>query len=268
MSNVTRAADWIRERLEHLPELGLVLGSGLGDLADVMKEPVILETSSIPDYPSSSVQGHSGRLVFGLLEGVQVVFVQGRLHMYEGHDMEAVAFPVRLLAALGVTSIVVTNAAGGINPAYPPGTLMWITDHINWTFENPMEALLPDVPAPVPSGNPYDEAWTDTAQSVADNLGIATVTGTYLWTRGPNYETPAEIRAFRHLGADAVGMSTVPEVLVAHRLGLSVLGLSTITNPAAGLNTEPLNHEEVLETGRRVKSDLTRLVLGIVAARN
>jgi purine-nucleoside phosphorylase len=268
MSDVSRAAAWVRERMGPAPELGLVLGSGLGDLADIMQDSIVLETASIPDYPASSVQGHSGRLVFGVLEGTRVVFVQGRLHMYEGHDMRAVTFPVRLLAALGVTSMVVTNAAGGVNPAYPPGTLMWITDHINWTFENPMEALLPKAPPSLRSGNPYDPDWTDAAQAVANELGIATVTGTYIWTRGPNYETPAEIRAFRKLGADAVGMSTVPEVLVAHSLGLSVLGLSTITNPAAGLNTAPLNHEEVLETGRRVKEDLTRLVLGIISARN
>ncbi len=268
MSDVSRAAAWVRDRMGPEPELGLVLGSGLGDLADIMQDPVVLETASIPDYPSSSVQGHSGRLVFGTLEGTQVVFVQGRLHMYEGHDMRAVTFPVRLLAALGVTSMVVTNAAGGVNPAYPPGTLMWITDHINWTFENPLEALLPEVPSFVRSGHPYDAVWTDSARAVASDLGIPTVTGTYIWTRGPNYETPAEIRAFRQLGADAVGMSTVPEVLVAHRLGLSVIGLSTITNPAAGLNSAPLNHEEVLETGRRVKADLSRLVLGIVAARS
>lgn len=266
MSETTRAADWVRQRMGAVPRLGLVLGSGLGELADVMSDPIILETTSIPDYPTSSVQGHSGRLVFGTLEGVPVVFVQGRLHMYEGHDMASVTFPVRLLADLGVPAVLITNAAGGVNPTFPPGTLMWITDHINWTFENPLEALLPQLPGLARSGQPYDAAWTDTARSVAHELGIPTVTGTYIWTRGPNYETPAEIRAFRSLGADAVGMSTVPEVLVAHQLGLSVLGLSTITNPAAGLNTEPLNHDEVLETGRRVKSDLTRLVLGIVAS--
>lgn len=264
MMSVDRAAEWVRARLDTVPSLGLVLGSGLGELADLIKNPLVLETASIPDYPTTSVQGHSGRLVFGRLHDTYVVFVQGRLHLYEGHDMNRVTFPVRLLSALGTESVIITNAAGGINTSFPPGTLMWITDHINWTFENPLEALPSDGIRPEQSSHPYDMAWAGRARRIADAMDIPTVSGTYIWTRGPNYETPAEIRAFRHLGADAVGMSTVPEVLAAHRLGMSVLGLSTITNPAAGLNAQPLNHEEVLETGRRVRNELQRLVLGIV----
>lgn len=263
---MTTAVDWVRERLPEQPSMGLILGSGLGELADLVDDPVRINTADIPGYPVGTVQGHSGRLVSGTLHGKTVLFVQGRLHLYEGHSMHNVTFPVRLLAGLGVSDIVVTNAAGGINPDFPPGTLMWIRDHINWAFENPLEAVQ-GMDGARPSASPYDESWLESAKRTAKRLGVATHAGTYLWTRGPNYETPAEIRAYRTMGADAVGMSTVPEVLVAHRLGMSVLGLSTITNPAAGMNAAPLNHEEVLETGRRVRNDLERLILGLIADR-
>jgi len=263
---MTAAVDWVRERLPEQPSMGLILGSGLGELADLAEDATRINTADIPGYPAGTVQGHSGRLVAGTLHGKAVLFVQGRLHLYEGHSMHNVTFPVRLLAGLGVSDVVVTNAAGGINPDFPPGTLMWIRDHINWAFENPLESV-EGAERSRPSASPYDDVWMAAARRTAHRLGVQTQSGTYLWTRGPNYETPAEIRAYRNMGADAVGMSTVPEVLVAHRLGMSVLGLSTITNPAAGMNAAPLNHEEVLETGRRVRKDLERLILGLIADR-
>lgn len=252
-----RALQYIRARIQTRPTLALVLGSGLGSLANAASGTIALATTDIPGYPTSTVVGHAGKLVFGTLAGMDVVFLQGRLHRYEGHDLDKTTFPIRLLAELGVLRLLLTNAAGGVNIDFRPGTLMWITDHINWAFE------VPRLPGAV-SRPVYDRVWTRDAMEVARTMNIATVNGTYAWTRGPQYETPAEVRALGAMGADAVGMSTVPEALVANSLGMRVLGLSTITNAAAGLGTEPLNHDEVLETGRRVQKDLQRLVLGVV----
>jgi purine-nucleoside phosphorylase len=258
------AVDHVRKRLNASPRLGLILGSGLSELADVVDQPVILQTADIPGYAGSTVQGHKGRLVFGRLAGVDVVFVQGRLHVYEGHSVADVTFPVRLLAALGVERLIITNAAGGIRPDFVPGTLMWITDHIPFAFRD-----VPAVPGAAArperrSGSPWDEEWTSRARDVAHRLGVATRSGTYLWTLGPSYETKAEIRMFAGFGADAVGMSTVPEAIVARDLGLTILGISTITNHAAGLGHETLDHSEVLEVGQRVRADLQRLVVALV----
>ena len=259
-----QALEHVRQRVSARPQLGLILGSGLSDLADVVDDPVVLETAEIPGYAGSTVQGHKGRLVFGRLEGVEVVFVQGRLHVYEGHSVTDATFPVRLLASLGVQQLIITNAAGGIRPDFVPGMLMWITDHIPFAFR--------DVPAPPgapfrparSAPSPWDEAWTRRAKSTADRLGVATREGTYLWTLGASYETKAEIRMFASFGADAVGMSTVPEAIVARDLGVSVLGISTITNHAAGLGHETLDHSEVLEVGRQVRADLQRLIVALV----
>jgi len=252
------ALDYVRARIQTRPKLALVLGSGLGSLVEAASGTTVLPTTDIPGYPASTVVGHAGKLVFGRLSGGDVVFLQGRLHRYEGHGLEKTTFPIRLMAAMGVRRLLLTNAAGGVNPDFKPGTLMWITSHINWSFETP---TLPETArTPV-----YDRAWTREAIGVAEHLGIHTRQGTYAWTRGPQYETPAEVRALAALGADAVGMSTVPEALVANSLGMRVLGLSTITNAAAGLGEEPLNHEEVLETGQRVQQELQRLVMGVVA---
>lgn len=270
---VREAVAEIRRRTEFEPHLGLILGSGLGELAELIEAPDVIPTSELPGFAASTVQGHEGRLVFGELEGTPVVFLQGRTHLYEGHPLEQIVHPIRVFAALGIDRLLVTNAAGGIRPDFPPGTLMWITDHIDFSFESGSPSLAGasdstgDSARPGSSGgrSPYDPDWQRRAESIAADLGIDTVRGTYIWTRGPSYETPAEIRAFRYLGADAVGMSTVPEVREARHLGVKVLGLSTITNPAAGVGDEPLSHDEVLETGRMVRSNLERLILRIVA---
>lgn len=263
------AVEAVRAQVGRVPETALILGSGLGDLADAIEERQVVPAAAVPGYPASTVAGHHGRLVFGRLEGRSVVCLQGRVHLYEGHSVRAVTFPVRLLQALGARRLLVTNAAGGINTAFRPGTLMFITDHINFAFASPLAGPVPPgaagprgYPGPTPA---YDPAWLDRAEAVALGRGIATRRGVYLWTGGPSYETKAEIRAFRLLGADAVGMSTVPEVIQARQLGMQVLGLSTITNPAAGLGPEPLAHEDVLQVGLRMRHALEALVRGILA---
>lgn len=266
-ADVVQAVRAVHERDVPTPELALVLGSGLGDLAEAAEGAVVVSAADVPGYPESTVPGHHGRLVFGRLGGRNVVFVQGRVHLYEGHPVRAVTFPIRLVHALGAKRLLLTNAAGGINQHFDPGTLMFIEDHINFAFASPLAGpnvdggpRFPDMSAP------YDLDWLEAARQVALNQGIATQRGVYLWTRGPSYETPAEIRVFQHLGADAVGMSTVPETLQACYLGMHVLGLSTITNLAAGLGTEPLDHDDVLAVGKQVRDDLARLVRALVAA--
>lgn len=259
------AVAFVRQKIEFTPRIGLILGSGLSHLAEVLQSPVIIPSADIPEYPGSTVEGHKGQLVFGTLEGIPVVFAQGRLHAYEGHSVHAATFPVRLLAALGVERMVVTNAAGGIHPECTPGTLMWIKDQISFAFR--------PVPGPASSafqradgpGSPYDADWTARGMAIAASLDIPTREGTYLWTLGPSYETKVEIRMFKWLGADAVGMSTVPEVIVARHHGIKVIGISTITNFAAGLGQESLDHQEVLEVGRQVRDDLQKLITALVA---
>ena len=283
-SRLNEAVAAVRQHVDLEPELALILGSGLGALADAADDAEVVEASGIPGYPTSTVEGHHGRLVFGHLEGTPVVFVQGRVHAYEGYPMRRLSFPVRLVRALGARKLLVTNSAGGIHRDFDPGTLMFITSHINFAFASPLvgsghaprRAAHASIPGSGPSSSPssnevtqrhrpfYDAAWTDRAEAVARSLGIATERGTYIWAQGPSYETKAEIRAFAKMGADAVGMSTVPEVIQAQRLNMDVLGLSTITNPAAGMGAETLDHDEVLEVGRQVRDDLTRLVRGIV----
>lgn len=249
------------------PELALVLGSGLGALADEVEDPVVVSTSELPGYPQSTVQGHAGRLVFGRMEGKNVLFIQGRVHFYEGHPARTLGAPVRLAHALGARHLILTNAAGGLNPEWKPGTLMLISDHINLALNSPLagpvgpgEIRFPDM------SEPYDRKWQETAEKVSLNRNITLRKGVYLWTAGPSYETPAEITFFRRIGADAVGMSTVPEAIQAVALGMKVLGISTITNLAAGLQGSALNHEEVLEVGREVRDQLVALVRALVAA--
>ena len=256
----------VRAHTDLVPEVALVLGSGLGALADEVEDAVVIPTGDVPHYPRSTVEGHAGRLVLGTMAGRPVLVIQGRVHLYEGHPARSLGFPVRLAHALGARGIVLTNAAGGINPAFGPGTLMLISDHLNLSFASPLagpvgegETRFPDM------SNPYDEAWREAARRVALDLKIPYREGVYVWTSGPSYETPAEIRFFARAGADAVGMSTVPEAIQAAALGMRVLGISTITNPAAGLDSTPLDHADVLEVGRRVRDRLAGWVRAIVA---
>jgi len=259
----------VRDRVDVSPEVALILGSGLGRLAEAARETTVVPVSDIPGYPESTVEGHHGQLVFGVLEDTRVVFVQGRVHLYEGYPVQQIAMPVRLVHALGAERLLVTNSAGGINRTFEPGSLMFITGHLNMTFSSPSVGA-GTVPARQQVGDDaarepfYDPAWTRRAEQVALDLGLDARRGTYAWTLGPSYETKAEVRALAQLGADAVGMSTVPEVIQAHQLGMTVLGLSTITNPAAGLAAGALDHDEVLEVSERVRGDLMDLVRGMV----
>jgi purine-nucleoside phosphorylase len=258
---VETAVAFLRERFTRAPAVLLVLGSGLGGLADEVSDAVRVPYEAIPGFPRSTVPGHAGALVAGILNGVEVVAQQGRFHLYEGWDAAQVVLPIRVLAALGVEAVVLTNAAGGLRPGMEPGELMLIADHINLMGANPLvgpvvagEERFPDM------SEPYDREMRRVVEAVALEQGMPLEEGVYAAVLGPSYETPAEIRMLRAMGADAVGMSTVPEVLAARALGLRVLGISCITNLAAGLGAHPLSHEEVMEAGAAVRDRLAALV--------
>jgi purine-nucleoside phosphorylase len=266
------AADHIRSLHSVAPTLGIILGSGLGNFASQVENPTIIPYADIPGWPLSTVAGHSGKLVLGTIGGVSVAVMQGRVHAYEGYAMSEVVFPTRVLALLGCTGLIVTNAAGGINKSYGQGGLVCISDHINLTGTN--AALGPNEPrfACNPKAGQrffdmstaYSPAFRKLALAEATKQNIPLPEGVYLAVLGPSYETPAEIRAFRTLGADLVGMSTVHEVIVARHMGLEVLGLSLVTNMAAGVLDEVINHEEVMEIGRRVEAQFTSLVKALI----
>jgi purine-nucleoside phosphorylase len=253
----------VRAHTAQTPAIALILGSGLGGLAEAARDTETVPASAIPGYPDSTVEGHAGRLVFGTLEGTDVVFVQGRVHLYEGYSRAQLGAPVRLVHALGADRMVVTNSAGGINRTFRPGTLMLITDHLDLAFAGGER----ERQEPAPDGPAYDPDWTARAERVAREQGGDVRRGVYAWMRGPSYETPAEIRALERMGADAVGMSTVPEVQQARRLGMRVVGVSTITNRAAGIADGELDHDDVLAVGERVRDDLTAVVRGLVRER-
>ncbi|MGO3732194.1 MAG: purine-nucleoside phosphorylase [Vagococcus sp.] len=242
-------------------DFGLILGSGLGELADEITDRVVIPYEEIPNFPVSTVVGHAGQLVYGTLAGKKVLAMQGRFHYYEGHTMETVTFPVRVMKALGADSLVVTNAAGGCNTSFSPGDLMLITDQINFTGDNPLMGINEDDLGPrfPDMSEAYDKEYGDVAKKVANDLKITLQKGVYMGFSGPTYETPAEVRMARLLGADAVGMSTVPEVIVANHMSMRVLGITCVTNLAAGMQAN-LNHEEVVETTERVKADFKELV--------
>jgi purine-nucleoside phosphorylase len=250
--------------------LGLILGSGLGAFADSFQNRIVIPFSDLPHFPSPTVLGHSGNLVAGYAEGVPVVAVQGRVHLYEGYSIEEVAIPARVLGYLGIRRLVVTNAAGGINPVFHPGDLMLITDHINMMGTNPligpnMDEVGPRFPD---MSEAYDAGMRDIALEAAKREKITLRQGVYLGLPGPSYETPAEIRMCRILGADAVGMSTIPEVIIANHMGMPVLGLSCITNMAAGMLPRQLTHKEVMDTADRTSGkfqSLLRTILSILA---
>jgi purine-nucleoside phosphorylase len=265
-SSVQRAAAWLRDRKIETPSTAIVLGSGLGDFAEVLKDPVVVPYADIPGWPASTVIGHAGRFVVGTHAGRRVAALSGRAHFYEGHDLRTVTFSTRVLGALGIRTLILTNAAGGINLAFKPGTLMAIDDHINLLGSNPLVGpnedrfgtRFPDMT------EVYSRRLRGIADEAARSQGLALAHGVYAAVHGPSYETPAEIRYLRLIGADAVGMSTVPEAIVARHMGLDVLGISCITNPAAGVLPAPLVHEEVMEVAKRVKAEFSRLLEGIL----
>jgi len=264
---IARAAEAIRARLgTPTPVAALVLGSGLGSLTDRFSDSLRIPYGEIPGFPLPTVEGHRGELVAGTLAGRPVLAQSGRFHCYEGHDADLAALPVRVFASLGIATLLVTNAAGGVRRTFGPGTLMLISDHLNLTGRNPLlgpvlegESRFPDMSAP------YDPVLRNRARQVALGQGIALPEGVYAGLLGPSYETPSEVRMLERLGADAVGMSTVLEVIAARARGMRCLGISTITNPAAGIGTAPLAHADVMEIAARVGRQLGTVVEGIVA---
>jgi purine-nucleoside phosphorylase len=266
LGRLDEAAAFVRARTALLPTVGVVLGSGLGAFADALAEAVSVPFASIPHFPASTVAGHGGALVLGRSGSVPVAVMKGRVHHYEGYALADVVFPVRVLGRLGVKTLVVTNAAGAVNALYRPGELMVIEDHVN-LLGNPLvgpneDALGPRFPD---MSEAYDRALRDAAQRASGEAGVVCHRGVYVAMSGPSYETPAEIRMVRALGADAVGMSTVPEVIAARHMGLRVVGLSCLTNMAAGILEKKLDHREVLETGERVKAALLDVLDRLVA---
>lgn len=270
MSDATRygaaaaaaAADAIRRRVGDIqPGAAIILGSGLGGLAARVASPVVIPFADVPGFPTATVVGHAGKLIVGTLGGRPVVTLAGRFHMYEGHDAALAGFPVRVLHALGVRTLFVSNAAGGIRRTFRPGDLMLIRDHLNLMFRSPLigavepgDVRFPDMSAP------YDAALTQRLRDVALELGVPLTEGVYAGLLGPTYETPAEVRMLGVLGADAVGMSTVPEVIVARAIGMRVAGISCITNLASGISPHPLSHAEVIETTNVVAERFEKLV--------
>jgi len=251
----------IRQYTNLTPKFGLILGSGLGDFADTLDERVAVSTKDIPHFPHSTVSGHKGFLVFGKVENVPVVAVQGRTHFYEGHGIDKVSYVVRVMAEMGVQILMVTNAAGGTNPLYKPGDLMIINDQINWLFANPLFGRVVDGEQRWPDMNhAYDPELISVIEEVGLDMNIPLRKGTLMVSSGPTYETAAEVRMIQKLGGDAASMSTVPEVIVARARGIRVAGISCITNPGTGLSSEPLSHEEVTEIAGQVKSKFQRLV--------
>ncbi len=270
MKDIDQAVDAIRARIDIEPEVGMILGTGLGDLADSVEDAVIIPNTQIPQWPTSTVEGHKGRLVIGTLEGVKVLVLQGRTHFYEGYSMGRITLPVRVMQRLGCDKLVVTNAAGAIHPDFQPGDLMLINDHLNvigWAGANPLKGpnleafgvRFPDM------SQPYDKALLTLAREACAEANMPYQEGVYVALAGPSFETPAELRALHTLGADAVGMSTVPEVIAARHGGMRVLGVSGISNKANLDGSTITTHEEVLEAGKVLVPKLTTLIRGFLA---
>ncbi len=261
-AKIMGAAEYIRAKTDVRPEIGLVLGSGLGDYADTLEDAIRIPYAEIPNFPVPSIPGHSGALVLGRKCGRDVVVMQGRIHYYEGLPQQEITLPIRVLAALGVKTVVLTNACGGVNLSFSPGDLMLISDHINFSGANPL--IGPNLDAFGPRFPDMSDLYTASLRAAirekASEAGIPLQEGVYAMYSGPNYETPAEIRMFRTLGADTVGMSTVPEALVAGHCGMQVVGVSCVTNMAAGVLPVKLSHAEVTETANRVSARFRALV--------
>ncbi len=271
-SRVSAAVAFVRTRTAVVPRVGILLGSGLGAFAEQVEEAEVLAYASLPHFPQATVEGHAGNLVFGRIAGVPVAVMQGRVHAYEGYTMAEVTFPARLLGLLGCETLIVTNAAGGIDPELRPGQLVVLSDHINLTGRNAAAGAneprfgLHGFPAPrfFDMSAAYSPRLRKLAIAEAAAQGYALPEGVYLAVLGPSFETPAEIRAFRTLGADLVGMSTVHEVIVARHMGLEVLGLSLVTNAAAGVSAEAIDHEDVMDVGRQVEGRFGALLTGVL----
>jgi purine-nucleoside phosphorylase len=270
MPDLTQALSSVRSQISGAnPKIAVVLGSGLGGLSESVAESNTIPYSEIPGFPEATVTGHAGELILGWLDETPVILQNGRFHLYEGFDPATVALPVRLFAELGIENLIVTNAAGGLNPMLRPPTLMLIADHVNFMWRNPLigkelagEPRWPDL------SDAYDSGLRDVATAVGLDSGMGLDEGVYAGVLGPCFETPAEVRMLRQLGCDAVGMSTVPEVIAARARGMKVLGISSITNAGSSVSSNPLSHEEVLEAGGKLSTDLERLVRGVIRRLN
>ncbi len=260
---IREAVEVIQQHSKIQPEIGLILGSGLGSIAELATEAVTIPYSQIPHFHNPSVEGHAGKMVIGKINQIPVVLLQGRFHLYEGHSMEDVVFPTRTICGLGIHSLVLTNAAGGINTRFRPGDVMLIEDHLNLMGDNPLRG--PNLSQLGPRFPDLSEAYhrgcLAAFKKTAEELKINFHTGTYAGLLGPTYETPAEVRMLRTLGADAVGMSTVPESIAANHLGVQVAGVSCITNLAAGLSPHKLSHQEVMDTSAQTAEKMKNLIL-------
>lgn len=263
---IKEAANYILKNTKHKPEIGLILGSGLGSIADTIEDSEIYNYADIPHFPVSTVEGHAGELVIGYIKGKCVVAMKGRFHFYEAYTMQEVTFPVRVMKLLGVENLIVTNAAGSVNTEFKPGDLMIIKDHINLSGGNPLIGKNLDEFGPrfPDMSTAYNRDLIKIAKDCAKSISIDIKEGVYTMLSGPTYETPAEIRMVKILGGDAVGMSTVPEVIIGNHSAMKCLGISCLTNMAAGILDQPLNHEEVIETSNLVKSNFIKLVSEII----
>jgi purine-nucleoside phosphorylase len=263
---IKEAADCIRSRVRERPSIGVVLGSGLGDFAGTLGDAVSLPYSDLPNWPASQIVGHEGRLVVGTTQGRLVAALAGRCHLYEGHDAGTVTFGVRALGLLGIKTLILTNAAGGVNTGFAQGALMIIDDHLNLTGVNPLVGANDDRFGPrfPDMSEVYSARLRTIADAAGPTAGVALAHGIYAALLGPSYETPAEIRYLRTIGADAVGMSTVPEAIAARHMGIEVLGISCITNMAAGVLPRPLDHAEVMKTARRVRGQFIAVLEAII----
>ena len=266
LTHIDEAVAYVRSKSTLQPEAGVILGSGLGHVVDAVDIDAAIPYAEIPGAKASTVLGHQGRLILGHAKGTPVAVMQGRVHFYEGYEMSEVMFLTRVLGRLGIKKLVVTNAAGGVNTSYSPGDLMLISDHINFMGVNPLRGRnVDDLGVRFPDmSDAYAESLRAVAKEVAAEQGLTLQEGVYLGLSGPTYETPAEIRAFRVLGADAVGMSTIPEVIAASHMQIPALGISCITNMAAGILKQKLSHQEVIDTTTRVEKQFTALMLGIL----
>lgn len=266
IKRIDKICQSIQERVPYVPEVLVILGSGLGSMADQVEEKIVIKYEEIDDFLVSTVEGHEGQFVFGDYKGKKVAMMQGRFHYYEGYSMKEVTLPVFAMRRLGVKNLIVTNACGGVNKSFAPGDLMLIEDHLNFTGNNPlmgrnMEEFGPRFPD---MSRVYNRELMGLAERIGEEEGIPLKRGVYAIYTGPSYETPAEIRAYRTLGADAIGMSTVPEAIVANYSGMRVLGVSCITNMASGILDQPLNHEEVIEVSARVRDSFTTLISRVI----
>ena len=263
---MNKSIDYIKGKIKNQPEIGIVLGSGLGDFADAIEDKIEIPYTEIPGFPVSTVKGHDGKLIFGKINSKEVCVMKGRIHYYEGYDIKEVVYPIEVLAGLGIKTLILTNAAGGVNTDFEPADLMIINDHINLMGKNPLigpndEDLGPRFPDMT---DLYNKDLIEVAEKSAKKLEIDIQEGVYMYFTGPSYETAAEVRMARILGADAVGMSTVPEAIIAIHRGLKILGISTITNMSTGILDTPLDHTEVVEVGQEVAGKFKELLKEII----